>query len=368
MHLLRTAVGVHLGMLPPTDLRAAAAVAIDWNVVERVAWEHRIVTQVFAALRSAGITVIPDTLLSGLRRASLDNAQSALRQCAEIKRLLAATDAAGVRVLVFKGVVLAMQLFGAVDQRGARDIDLLVAPEDQKRTDAILQAMGYRPTSNARYAKEVEYVHHSHGTCIELHNRLTDNCALLDWDFESLWNERQTVTIGDMVVPVMSRSRLPIYLCVHGASHGWLRLRWLADLAAVLPDDQSDLSRLVALAKAHGIGDIMLQAISLIRMSFAPADAGNPLRDGVAPDVSRLDYCLSRFLANNSVAGEPRPKSWLLRQKQLIWFRLYRFGAKASWRYRGNEIVFALLHPVHRAAGAWIFCRRQQSASGIRKA
>ena len=35
-------------------------------------------------------------------------------------------------------------------------------------------------------------------------------------------------------IPTLPVSRLLLYLCVHGALDGWLRLKWLADIAALL--------------------------------------------------------------------------------------------------------------------------------------
>jgi Uncharacterised nucleotidyltransferase len=56
------------------------------------------------------------------------------------------------------------------------------------------------------------------------------------------------------------------YLCMHGALHWWNRLKWLADVNALLgstPED--DVERLVRAAEARGAGRAAAQALLLCR-------------------------------------------------------------------------------------------------------
>lgn len=63
---------------------------------------------------------------------------------AEATRLLAALDAAGLRVLVLKGIALGDWLYPATHLRAVGDLDLLVGSEDEaRRTREVLASCGY---------------------------------------------------------------------------------------------------------------------------------------------------------------------------------------------------------------------------------
>jgi hypothetical protein len=56
------------------------------------------------------------------------------------------------------------------------------------------------------------------------------------------------------------------YLCMHGALHWWNRLKWLADVNALLASTpEHDVERLVRAAKARGVGRAAAQALLLCR-------------------------------------------------------------------------------------------------------
>jgi hypothetical protein len=339
-------------------VRKAAAAHPDWADVCRLAREHRVASHVFAALKASGSPNIPAWSLEELRRASFADARSALMQVAEINRLLAALQAASVPVLVLKGVALSVQLFGDVGRRRARDIDLLVAPANRERADAALRTMGYRSrrwsaadqAAVERCVKDAEYFHSSTGACVELHTRLTDNADMLAWDFASLWHEREEVLVGATVIPTLPRHRLAVYLCVHGASHGWQRLRWLADLAAVLAD-AAGVSAAIAAARAEGLGAAMMQAAALAHRTIGlPVSNEDLTRAAENSEVARLDFLLLRFFAGSVFSTAPAPYSWAWRKRYSFWLRLYRLALKNGRRYRTIEIARAWISPADRSA------------------
>jgi hypothetical protein len=53
------------------------------------------------------------------------------------------------------------------------------------------------------------------------------------------------------------------YLCVHGAHHAWSRLKWLADLNALIASSKPDLERLYRHAQKLGAGLCAGQALLL---------------------------------------------------------------------------------------------------------
>jgi hypothetical protein len=66
-----------------------------------------------------------------------------LRHRAVLSRLLAALDAAGVRVLLLKGTALAYDLYRSPAERSRGDSDVLILPADLSRAREVLEAQGF---------------------------------------------------------------------------------------------------------------------------------------------------------------------------------------------------------------------------------
>jgi len=226
----------------------AAAEGVDWTQFGRLAARHRIEGLAHAALAAAGVTA-GGAVRDALRRTAMETARTGLEMAAESSRLQGALDQAGVTSLVLKGAALDILAWGRIGLKRAWDIDLLVTQTDARRARAVLEREGYDiegPPSNPHdtgsatgfvlwieLAKEAVFRHADSGLVVELHWRLTDVATLLP-DLSAL-SPAQAVRLSDtLTVRTLADGELFAYLCVHGASHAWSRLKWLADLGALL--------------------------------------------------------------------------------------------------------------------------------------
>jgi len=332
---------------------------LDWAAIAAGARRHRLAPLLLAGLK--GWPEVPADLTVELRRQTQLAATRDLAQAAELARLVDAFAAAGIRVLALKGLALSIQLHQDAFPGGARDLDLLVDPLEFDRIDRVLADAGYRPAfaltprqhaSFRRWIKDMEYFHSASGAALEIHERLVDNPHLICFDFDTLWQQREEIRVGHVLVPTLSRRVLALYLCVHGAGHAWERLRWLADLAALLREPGStDLA--LADAEAAGIGVAMLHAVMLahdwLGLAVAPADRS---RASTSKQVQRLDRILSRLYAGRAWCEMPARQSWHAIARYSLWQRLYRLMLKPDWRYGSSQIMreafspadFATLH------------------------
>ncbi len=83
------------------------------------------------------------------------------------------------------------------------------------------------PTGN-----ECEFVHRETGIRIEPHWRLTRNSHLLTGN--SLASATTVCVAGTAHIRTIADEALFSYLCAHGAAHAWSRIKWLADVGALL--------------------------------------------------------------------------------------------------------------------------------------
>ncbi|MBP1804830.1 nucleotidyltransferase family protein [Rubellimicrobium aerolatum] len=96
-----------------------------------------------AGLLAGRLSGWPPEATAALRRTALAQSMWEMRHGRVLADLLAALDAAGVRVLLLKGTALAYDLYDPPAQRPRGDSDLLVPPENLDAARAVLEAQGF---------------------------------------------------------------------------------------------------------------------------------------------------------------------------------------------------------------------------------
>ena len=117
---------------------------------------------------------------------------------------------------------------------------------------------------------------------VDLHKRLLPNRRLLP--SLSVVSPRETVQIGQgFSLTTFAPPELFAYLCAHGAISGWSRLKWPAELNALLSREESDgVERLYRRATELGAGRSAAQALLLCNILF-----GLRLSDQLAHEIGR---------------------------------------------------------------------------------
>jgi hypothetical protein len=120
-----------------------------------------------------------------------------------------------------------------------------------------------------RYGKDVELVHRGRNIRVDLLWQLAANPLLLQGiDVRS--PTQDVLLDGGASIRTLKDDDLFAYLCVHGASHAWSRLKWLADLNTfVVQKDAGEIERLYRHAQARGAGLCAGQALALCHRLIA---------------------------------------------------------------------------------------------------
>jgi hypothetical protein len=143
-------------------------------------------------------------------------------------------------------------------------------------------------------------------------------------------------------LPTLGEEDLFTYLCMHGALHWWSRLKWLADLNAILatvPD--SGIEDLLRAAELRGAGRAAAQALLLCRRVLA-----TPLPDRLMARLAKgatMRWLEATALnAINAGQGEHEPH-----RKRLGTTRgsLSTILLCPSWRYRLAELGVQFTNP-----------------------
>lgn len=264
---------------PPSRARdhavlEAAAGGVDWNLFLNVVRRQRIEGLVNAALKQAGAE-LPAGAASELAAASAAIARENLLHTAASLRLQGAFEEAGIPILFVKGVTLSLLAYGTLGIKKARDIDVVVPGQAIGAAFELLRRSGFRclsvdgePQAAATGAAKETVWEDEAGIVVELHSGLVDNPMMLPGIGVESPVQLVEVAPGKRL-PTLAKDELFSYLCVHGATHAWSRLKWLADVAALLSrEDGAEIERLFRSSVALGAGRSSAQALLLCAQLF----------------------------------------------------------------------------------------------------
>lgn len=294
------------------------------------------------ALRCA-VAPIPSEAAAQLAAEASGIARENLLYAAESLRLTERFERGGIAHLFVKGVTLNILAYGTLALKRARDIDLLVAPEDYADACRLLGEAGYRcfhPAGAdldgiARYAaaaKDSAWISDG-GVKVELHQRLTENPMLLPGVGAGSPAQRVEIAPG-VALPTLAREELFAYLCAHGASTAWSRLKWLADFAALVStEDESGIERLYRCASGLAPGRTPGQALLLSRRLFG-TQLGSALESELRAD--RVTLYLERTALVTMAGGGAREVKERVGGAARL--NLSVLMLRRGWRYKATEI------------------------------
>jgi hypothetical protein len=221
-------------------VRSLAMQQVDWERFARAADRHGVLPLVCRNLEQAAGQLMPEEELRQLNSRARKAAARSFALACELPEILDLFQAHGIRALPFKGPALSTFLYGEPTLREFVDLDVIVAPHDARRAIDLLLSCGYAGAHGAAPANShCSLFSNRHGVNLEIQWSLADRwglrqsaeCAPLA--FEELWRHRENVVVCGRPVPTLCAQAMVLVLCVHGARHGWSRLVWLCDFAAL---------------------------------------------------------------------------------------------------------------------------------------
>lgn len=237
-----------------------------------------------------------------------------LRMAVEAGWLRQAFADAAIELLFVKGLTVGRLAYSDPFLKMGWDIDVLIDPARLEEAAALLACRGYR-LKRPESAANLRAWHRKHkeslwwrdgGLHVELHTRLTENRSLLPGvDVQS--PSRQVEVAPGISLPTLAADELFAYLCVHGSSSLWFRLKWITDLAAILHGTApADVRRLYARSQGFGAGRASGQALLLADALYGSL-GGQPLKAKLESDPANrlLLKAALRQLAGRDEPVEP---------------------------------------------------------------
>jgi hypothetical protein len=290
------------------SVAAKPGAGLDWPSFLALVRFHRVQGLAWKALEGGGLA--PSAILDALSNDAQAIAATNLRAASDSRDILDDFEAAGVPVLFVKGLTGAALAYRQPLLKMSSDIDLLVAPRNVMVGGELLTRRDYRqlipppPANVARWhdrRKESVWAPED-GLHIELHSRLADNPRLIP--SITIDSPSETVDVAPGIpLPTLARDELFAYLCVHGASSAWFRLKWISDLAGLVHGQSCEtIERLYGRSQALGAERAAGQALLLADRLFGTLKDSS-LRQTLAGHRPTLRLAEAAYA---QLAGRPR--------------------------------------------------------------
>ncbi len=170
-----------------------------------------------------------------------------LRQLEAVKNFLFVTGLLtknDISYTCFKGPLLSFRIYNDPTVRISHDIDLLI---DKKMINPVMDILTkndfqlsegtFWPQKKVQQELFVDTVHHLSfynrklNTCVEVHWVLMHGLPVTQKKVQQIIADNLTeIEFSGRTFPVFSLEFELLYLLIHGARHGWNRLKWLADI------------------------------------------------------------------------------------------------------------------------------------------
>jgi len=242
----------------------------------------------------------------------------------------------GISFVSFKGPLLSQLIYGDPAVRFSHDIDILV---DVAEVDAVINLLlgnGYElgignhwPSDERKKSVFAKINHHitfrskSSGLLVEVHWKLLVDMVVSKRRMATLISEnRMPISIGGRSIYTLSYDFCLAYLVIHGAKHGWQRLKWLVDIKD-FPYGKVDAAHFASLVKELRIHKQVAQASYLAKLFL-----------GVELPILNSWGSASRLLCNHAIKYISNPVEENLSVRAALADAYYRFRLIGSLRYK----------------------------------
>jgi len=248
-----------------------------WEKMLELAEYHSIRPLIYQHFYNNAFENVPQHIHETLSTFIRHNLVSTTLLASNLPKVTELLQSRGVPSLPYKGPVLASLLYGDSALREFSDLDILIhhldaAPSCQVLLDAgFTETYGISPSLRGSFlqtATACDFLAPSAVFRVEIHWKNSGR-AVSHFPDDWFWKDSQKVAIGDVTVETIPLLTHLLLLCIHGSKHGWSRLGYLCDIAALIqkfPDQ--DWTEFWERARICGATRMCMLAVFLVQGLF----------------------------------------------------------------------------------------------------
>ena len=302
----------------------------DWRAVEALAERHGLTGLVARGLSHAVRPGLQIPVLERMHRVRRAQLIQHLERRAAARRVGESLTARGIRFVLFKGIVLAEDVYGDLSLRAFGDLDVIVRPGDVREAALAVEALGYRLPPRVeiqdmmRGGCHAAILSHADGTKVDLHWVLADDLSA-PGDQEVIWAEsRAAPPQSDLPGQRFSAEMTLVLLAAHYRHHAYESFKPLVDFMLAERLGKHDAARLASLAEGLKIERLLGLCTELSRNLFSA-----PQRPHAHVRVSSAGVWLARKMLSEESLPYAGPQSRLM-----VWLRCFfvNVGVGGAWQ------------------------------------
>jgi len=325
---------------------------INYEVLRKLARYHKVVPLLQKGLsKHPDKATIPSDFLDLLKRQSFNFAIRNLKNAKELLRLHNLFKEANIEIIPYKGVVLSEMAYGELGVRESSDIDILVQKKDLDLLYTILESEGYVPAEKMsnffynillKFYNEYNYDLYEGQTRlfhVEPHWVLGSKMHQIYIDYNSVYPLTKEGDLLNTKINKLTPEGLLITTFVHhGTSDGWLYLKNVTDIAAILTQYETSLDWkfIISTSKQLKILNILLLGLGLSQTIYKSI---LPLEIQTLLSQRKIANLIEKHKIILSTISE-RPHYAYAFYKRII----YQFNLRASWTTKIKVVYYHLLH------------------------
>ena len=210
-----------------------------WENLVEVTRSNSVTPLLYLSLSQCCPASVPKHILTDLHEGFQATAWRNLEVTAELLRILRLCESHGIRVVAYKGPLIAATLYGDLSFREFDDLDMFVELNDLHETERLLLANGYQAFINLDRKLEKLYfsskcesifLNKEKNICIEIHWKPVPKYFANIGESHHFLARAQPCFLGRKQVLTLQPEDLLVVLSVHGARHLWYSLKWICDL------------------------------------------------------------------------------------------------------------------------------------------
>lgn len=292
---------------------------VDWGYLIKIADQHGVLPLLYHHLSTSFAASVPKNFLDRLRSDFERISWRNLHLAGVLRQLDALFQAHGIRVITYKGPVLAASTYNNLLLRRFYDLDLLIHEQDFFRLKQLLVREKYHPYFPFATPKEGAFLHTMTPAWESIFVRLhweyhlvrDDDLVSLDLHWRVLpkrfpfpitiddaWHRTESVRVAGHLIRTFRPDDMLLILCLHGAKDHWVRLDRVCDVAEQLrAHPEIDLTQLIQRSRRLGYERIVLLGLYLAH-DLLDASLPQAVVDSIHKDraVSSLAYQVRKQL------------------------------------------------------------------------
>lgn len=273
---------------------------INWNYLLQQACQHGVFLLVYQNLVNNYRNTLPESLHNSAANLSAripKNIQSQLQAYCQIKtarnlflskklcHILEVFNTHDIKVIPFKGSVLAASTYKNLTLRDFCDIDLLIEETDFPKVKELLLSQSYQVRSELQhwgqdFASKDDKIH------VDIHWQLAPSCFPYRLEFQELWQRRQTVSIFNQQVNNLSPEDLLLILCVQIVKDTHYRqekLKQICDIAELIRHSSLNWELIIQQGQALGSERLLLFGLA-ITQQLLKVEIPSTIKQKIASD------------------------------------------------------------------------------------